>query len=285
MADDIVEIKPEFPLLPGVRLNIRALLRRLTQRRKVDPVAAVAHRFLFLFQEHKVPIPQIPRLVPQLTLDKLRTVESLLPALTGEILDQAANLFKIKRTWIEGADDSLYEGLWCYKSPEHFFEDLASTHIKGVFHPIRALFCTKTLDMNESREQPVALLLVEKVADLGEEEILRYRIYQDDWDWGYWKCRIQLKAMARLVDKELSLRIPLYRTDRQTLEQVCSGRRVPPASVIRRPLDKISLEDFGLSPNESKCSKEPAELPTVLEYIENNGLDKIAQRELRKLQR
>jgi hypothetical protein len=77
--------------------------------------------------------------------------------------------------------------------------------------------------MNARREQPLALLLVEKVADLGEEEILRYRIYQDDWDWGYWKCRIQLKVMARLVDKELSIRIPLYRTDRDTLQQVSSG--------------------------------------------------------------
>ena len=185
--DDIVEIKPEVPLLPGVKINIRALLRRLIRKKEADPLAAVAHRFFFLFQEHRVPVAQIPRLVPQLTLDKLRSTEALLPALTGDVLDHVANLFRIQRTWIEGADDCLYEGLWCYKAPEHFFEDLAGTKIKGVFHPIRALFCTKTLDMNGAREQPIVLMLVEKVADIGEEEILRYRIYRDDWDWGYWK--------------------------------------------------------------------------------------------------
>ncbi|HYG35485.1 MAG TPA: hypothetical protein VEC99_11905 [Clostridia bacterium] len=283
MPDDIVEIKPEVSILPGVKLNIRALLRRLTRQAEADPIAAVAHRFLHLFQEHGVPIGQIPRLVPQLTLDKLRTTESLLPALTGDVLDLTANLFGVQRSWIEGASDCIYDCLWCYKRPEQFFEDLASSQIRGVFYPIRALFCTKTLDRTDSREQPIALILMEKVADLADEKVFRYRIYCDEWDWGYWKCRIQLKAMARLVDKELSNRIPLYRTDRKTLKEICSGKRVPPTSALRRPTNDLSLEDFALGPEDTKCSKEIEELPIVLEYIKNNALDKIARRELRKL--
>jgi hypothetical protein len=68
MPDDILEIKPG---LYGFRLNIRALIRRFTRQAKKDPVAVVAQRFLQLFQDHGVPIAQIPRLVPQVTLDKL----------------------------------------------------------------------------------------------------------------------------------------------------------------------------------------------------------------------
>jgi hypothetical protein len=278
MPDDIIELKPG---IPGLRLNIRALIRRLTRQAKTDPIAAVAHRFLHLFQEHGVPITQIPRLLPQLTLDKLRTTETLLLALTGDILDQAASVFRVQREWIEGATESIYDCLWCYKQPEQFFKDLAAIRTKGVFNPIRALFSTKTLDMNGPREQPVALLLLEKVADLADEEVFRYRIYRDEWDWGYWKCRIQLKAMARLVDKELSHRIPLYRTDQKTLEEIRSGCRIPSISILRREDNDLSLEDFAQGPGESHCSKESAEFPLVLEYIKNNDLEALARRALR----
>jgi hypothetical protein len=266
-------------------LNVRALIRRLTTRAKSDPVAAVAQRFLSLFQEHGVPVTQIPRLVPQLTLDRLRSTETLLPALTGDVLDYTANLFRVRCTWIEGASEALYDCPFCYKKPESFFEELAATRIKGIVYPIRALFSGKTLDMKDACEQPITLLLLEKAAELADEEVLRYRIFCDQWDWGYWKCRIQLKAMARLVDKELSLRIPLYRTDKRTIEEICSGRRVPPASVMRRPLQDLSLEDFALGADESKCSKESAELPLVLEYIKNNDLEKLAHAALHRLRK
>jgi hypothetical protein len=282
MSEDIIEIKPG---LPGIKLNVRALIRRLTTRAKSEPVAAVAQRFLSLFQEHGVPATQIPRLVPQLTLDRLRSTETLLPALTGAVLDHTANLFRVRRTWIEGASDTIYECPFCYQKPEWFFEEVAATSITGIVYPIRALFSGKGLDMTDAREQPIALLLLEKVAELGDEEIVRYRIFCDEWDWGHWKCRVQLKAMARLVDKELSLRIPLYRTDKQTIEDIRSGKRVPPASVMRRSLGNLSLEDFALGADESKCSKELAELPFVLDYIKNNDLEKLAHAALRSLKK
>ena len=83
--------------------------------------------------------------------------------------------------------------------------------------------------------------------------------------------------MARLVDKKLSLRIPLYRTDKRTIEEIRSGRRVPPASVIRRPVQNLSLEDFALGADESHCSKEsvetfPSSLSTSLEKLVHTAL-------------
>jgi hypothetical protein len=164
-------------------------------------------------------------------------------------------------------------------------KDLAATRTKGVFNPIRALFSTKTLDMNGPREQPVALLLLEKAADLADEEVFRYRIYSDEWDWGYWKCRIQLKAMARLVDKELSLRIPLYRADTKTLEEIREGNRIPSVSLLRRPVNDLSLDDFALGPGEHACAKESTELPSVLDYIKNTGLEAIAHNALARARR
>jgi hypothetical protein len=277
MADDIIEIKPG---VPGLKLNVRALLRHFAKKAKTDPVSAVAHRFLCLFQEHGVPVTQIPRLLPSLTLDKLKSVESLLPHLKGDILDQAASLFRVRREWIEGATPSIYDSFTCYKQPEKFFEELAATKTSDVSYPIRALFSTPTLDMNDGREQPMAILFLEKAADLAGDQILRYRICCDQWDWGYWKCRIQLKAMTRLVDKELRQPIPLHRTDTKSLEQIREGNRIPSVPLLRRPVNDVSLDDFACAPAEHAHAKECAELPSVLEYIKNTGLDAIAHRAL-----
>ena len=282
MADDIIEIKPG---VPGLKLNVRALLRHFAKKAKTDPISAVAYRFLYLFQEHGVPVTQIPRLLPNLTLDKLKSAESLLPHLTGDVLDQAASLFRVRREWLEGATPSVYDSFTCYKQPEKFFEALADTDTAGVFYPIRALFSTKTLDMNDGCEQPIAVLFLEKVADLADEQVLRYRICCDQWDWGYWKCRIQLKAMARLVDKELHQPIPLYRTDTKTLKEIREGNRIPSVSLLRRPVNDLSLDDFALGPGEHACAKEFTELPSVLEYIKNTGLDTIAHRALKQPRR
>jgi hypothetical protein len=277
MGDDIIEIKPG---VPGLKLNVRALLRHFSEKAKTDPVSAVAYRFLYLFQEHGVPVTQIPRLLPNLALDKLKTAESLLPHLTGDVLDQAASLFRVRREWIEGATPSVYDSFTCYKQPEKFFEALADTDTGDVFYPIRALFSTKTLDMNDGREQPITILFLEKVADLADEQVLRYRICCDQWDWGYWKCRIQLKAMARLVDKELRQPIPLYRTDKKTLEEIREGNRIPSASILRRPVNEVSLDDFACAPEEHAHAKDSAELPSVLDYIKNTGLETVAHRAL-----
>src|SRR6266545_3426476 len=77
-------------------------------------------------------ITQIPRLVPGLTLDKVSRVETLLPALTGEVLDETAKLFQIRRTWLEGVGDEIYDTVWCYKAPERFFEELARLNLHAI---------------------------------------------------------------------------------------------------------------------------------------------------------
>lgn len=53
------------------------------------------------------------------------------------------------------------------------------------------------------------------------------------------------------------------------------GRMVPASCLKGSPLTEPSLEDFALSPEESRQSKESEELPGVLEYIAKNNLDKI----------
>ena len=44
------------------------------------------------------------------------------------------------------------------------------------------------------------------------------------------------------------------------------------------PYAPPSLEDYGLSPEESRQAKEVEELPFVLNYIEKNNLEAVARR-------
>lgn len=58
---------------------------------------------------------------------------------------------------------------------------------------------------------------------------------------------------------------------------VRGGRRVPSACVSGHGLRDVSLEDYGLSSHESVQAKETEELPEVLRYIEDNGLEAAAK--------
>jgi hypothetical protein len=269
MGDDIIEIKPG---IGPFKLNVVALVRRLREMGKNDPVAVVAQRFLDLFQKHGVAIPQIPRLIPQLTLDKLRSVDSLLPALTNDVLESAAMLFGVRRPWLEGVDDRIYETLTCYKQPHIFFEEYASLALPANGFAVRALSTLKALDRRNTRLQQLALVFVEKVQDLDCEEINRYRVFCEEWDWSYPPSRIQLKAMARLAFLNYRKPIPLYQVKPAILQQIINGECVPHSALQGCLLTNPSLEDFALSTKESVQAKEVDELPTVLDYINQQGL-------------
>jgi hypothetical protein len=274
MGKDIIEIKPGFG---GVALDVRALMRQLGKKDNHDPVTVVAQRFLQLFLDHGVAISQIPRMVPQLTLDKLRSTEALLPSLTPEVIESASILFGVRLSWLEGVDDRIYEALFCSNQPDLFFEDLAALKLPANRFAVRALSCTKKLDGRNDRWQPLALVLVEKVQDLGSEEINRYRVYGDGWDWSHPPCRLQLKAIARLFSQTYQRPIPLHQVKPEMLQAIIDGKCVPHIALQGCLMTNPSLEDFALSSGESVKYKEADELPAVLDYIRDNELEKLAQ--------
>lgn len=275
MGDDgIVEFK--WGVGP-VKLNIVALLRRLCKKAKTDPVAVVAHRFLQLFQQHDIAIPQIPRLVPQIMLENLRSIDSLLSAITSDVLEHTANLFGVRRSWLEGVDDCIYEWRSCYKQPHSFFENLAILNLPSNGFAVRALSTTKALDGQDDRVQPLALVLAEKVQDLENEEVLRYRVYGDAWDWSHAPCRIQLKAIARLILLICGRPVPLHLVKPALLERIIEGKCIPHSALKGCLLTDPSLEDFALSHKESVKAKETDELPAVLDYICRHELETLAR--------
>jgi len=250
-------------------------LRQLFGQRRNDTVGNVAGRFLQAFQDHGVEASQIPRLLPQIKLDDLQSPAKLLAALTPEILDTTARLFGIRIQWLEGVEDEIYDGLWTYKEPGRLLEHLASlctTDDRWFFCPLRVLTTTRKLDRNDPGQQFLAPILVEKIAEVGEEEICRYHIYRDGFDWGYRPSRIELKVMARLVYQRLRIGVPLYQVTPKQMDDILECRAIPRRYLRGSLLTTPSLEDFALSEKESRIAKEVEELPDVLRYIEDNNL-------------
>jgi hypothetical protein len=269
MPTDLFEIKLGAY---GIRLNVIELCRRMFNQQ--PPGSRVGTRFLDLFHAHGVAPEQIQRFLPQVTLEHLAP-ERLGAVLTNETLNQAAALFGVRREWLEGVDQQIYEPVFCYKAPGWFFEDLTQWQIKPQAFAVRALCCGE-LDNSSSREQPLALLTVETVGVIGDNEICRYRVYHDAWDWGHFPCRLQLKAIARLVHLGWQTPIPVHRVQRGQLERIRAGRRVPRSELQGCPLSEPCLEDFALAENESGMARETEELEDVFRYIDLKRLSGFA---------
>jgi len=60
-------------------------------------------------------VSQIPRIFPKISLDDLKSDESLLKKLTPELIDEVATLFAVRTEWLEGVDDVVYASYSCYK--------------------------------------------------------------------------------------------------------------------------------------------------------------------------
>ena len=268
-TDPIIEsrIGPEF-----FRINLGAWLRAL--RSSPDPAAKVAERFLDIFKQHGVEPTQIPHFIPSLTLDKIRTADSLITSLTDDILEQTTTLFGIQRTWLDGVDDRIYAVRTCYKSPATFFDDLAAIWNSRDHCPVRVIHAERrALDATADRHQPMALILVETITEVGDQTICRYHVYNDEWSWAYPKCRIQLKAMVRVVNLNLGHPVPLYRTTPTILENIIAGRLIPLNALTGSLMTDPSLEDYAVAAEESVQAKETEELPAVLDYIASHGLE------------
>ncbi|MDD2758320.1 MAG: hypothetical protein PHD72_03030 [Patescibacteria group bacterium] len=267
--NDIIGIKPS---MCGISIDVRALARRLFSKKNTEPAIKVAERFLQIFKDHGISQMQIPRFIPEISIDNLRDIGSLLPVLTDDVVNKCAKLFNIRRTWLEGVEDQIYDCHWCYTDPGRFFEDIAAVKPNGVLFPVIALSTEKSLDRHSRRKQPIVICLVERIAELDDKEIRRYTIFNDGWDWSYPKARIQLKALVRALSRVGIPVVPIYRIAKKNLKKIESGHCVPRLYLEDSRLHRVSLEDYVRSSEESAVAKETDELPVVIECIDHYNL-------------
>jgi len=262
-----------------IGLDLSKLRHFLKKDVDCNIVLLMAKRFIKIFNYHGVATQQIPRLMPQIKLEHLKDLpESLIPALTEDVISRVVDLFKIRRSWLEGLGNRIYEPNFYYKRPDYFFRDVALTDLncKETCRPIIAVCQTDVFNIHKNNKQNIVLVFLEKIAELNDDDINRY-IVSDNWDWTYFKSRIQLKAMVRVLHKTKGTVIPLYKIDSSIFEKIKNGLLVPNIDFLNAThLSEYSLEDFSLYSEESYVSKEDEELPLVENYIEKYNLYDLA---------
>ncbi len=241
---------------------------------KSNPVNLIPHRFIQVFEDHGIAVSQIPRLLPQIQLSDLKSEDTLLQVLNHEVLEQAAQLFGIRRQWLEGIDDRIYEYHSCYKEPEIFFNELGKFCQKednSLYFPARAFTIRKNLDYTDPAYQPLALVLADQITTFDNKDIFRYHIFNDEWNWSYAPARIQVKAMARLVTTVINVQIPLYVIEPNDIEALFKSTIIPGRLIGNCLISDPSLEDYTIS--NSYVGKEKDELPEVIKYIKEHQLE------------
>ncbi len=262
MSDEILQLKPG---IYGVSLDLKALIKRLRSGGEApDPVAALAERFLRVFLEHGVAVPQIPRLVADLPLSALRNVDTLIAALNPSVLETVAAMFGIRREWLDGVTETIYPDRFVYKDLPAFLELLPGEDLDPGVIEAMALASVE-LDYRKNQEQPVALVLRERVAVLGEQIVPRFIVLNDAWDWSYAPTRFQLKAMARICYERFGP-IPIHRVPKSRLDAIRSGKAVPSELVSTKRITNPSMEDYVMTADESRVARETGEVADVLLY-------------------
>lgn len=244
---------------------------------KKNPLSNLCTRFLSLFADHGISQTQIPRFLPQLTLADLGSPDRLLAALTPQTLDQTAHLFGVNVAWLEGAEDCIYPSLATYKEPQLLLNHLSKIQhsdawANQVGSPLRILATTTNLDYRNKGMQELAPVLVEPIAELGEETIYRYHVYQDGFDWSHAPARIELKAIAHAAWMPSHNPIPIYPVSPRQMAELLEGRLIPRHLLKHSLITSPSLEDYVMPAEASVVAKETDELPAVLAYKAEIGL-------------
>ncbi|WP_350116072.1 hypothetical protein [Nitrosomonas sp.] len=256
------------------------LIRGLIGKNKANPVSTIPLRFFQVFEDHGIAISQIPRLLPEIQFNDLKSEDSLLQVLNYEILEQTAKLFGIRRLWLEGVDDQIYELHSCYKHPAIFFtefDDFCHRKDNDLYLPVRAFTTCKSLDYTDSVYQPIALVLVDQIAVLDDKEIFRYCVLNDAWDWGYAPTRIQVKAMIHLISIAVDESIPLHVIAPDQIEDLYASTVFPGSLIKGCYMTDPALDDYTTTGYYN--SKETDEFPEVLKYIEEHGLRDLITKE------
>tara|TARA_R110002049_G_scaffold29552_12_gene100431 strand:- start:1963 stop:2841 length:879 start_codon:yes stop_codon:yes gene_type:complete len=207
----------------GVISDIKAFIELVEKYKqpKRQEEENVATRFIKLFEKHGIYRNQIPRYFDHgLSLDDVSSTDKLLTKLNHETLKAAAKLFSIRIEWLEGADDELYELHDFYKHPEDyraFLEQLVIVNNKSYRLRVKLIISSKF-----THNEDALLILEEPIADLGENQIVRYHLC-GGWNYEYFKCRADIAACIGISD-QLKVNIPRVLNVNEYIGNYCEGR-------------------------------------------------------------
>lgn len=159
---------------------------------------SIATRFLNLFETHGIHRNQIPSFIHGLTIADVQTEQSLLPKFNDELLNYVCELFAVRREWLDGASDEIYETHDFYKHPElceEFIQRLKA-HENAVHHYGVLLVAKDSKSWHES-----AVIVLSETIELGNGKLIDRYYICNNWSYNYFKSKGYLTACVALLWK------------------------------------------------------------------------------------
>ena len=157
-------------------------------------------RLTSVFAAHDIEATQIPRLLPSVQYKDLESPKTLLSAITPGVIDATAQIFGIRREWLEGLDDMMYRVNWARGESKivlsHLADAIAIRGKAGNWFPLRVLTTSMKLERAGRHQQWLLPVIVETVDEVGETLVLRCHIFGNVYDWTNEVARMELKASS-----------------------------------------------------------------------------------------
>lgn len=230
---------------------------------KVD---LVVERFIQIYEAHGIQQNQIAFFVDKkfnLQLRDFKDSESILQILDENLIKWTCEKFGIKKDWLDGTSNKIYERKDYYKQVEHFIDDICKFVKEGIEIE---LFAFKEGEIDrEDDNQDVILLLRYPIDKINSKTIYKYVPIANYWKWGYWRSRYQLKSIFYICER---LHIFIKGYDLKERRKIADGIIFPEELIESVPITLTWYpEDYIDLISQSVQAKETDETEKVREYI------------------
>ena len=167
-----------------------------------QPIYGVVERFKEIFTSHNISLTQIPRFIDPrfcMSLADLRTNDTLLLKLDDELLYWVAETFNVRRRWIDGDDECIYDTPDYYKCVYKFIDFFVDLLARGYKPEVLAFKTTKELSTDIALYSYVGLLISIEIGAIDGKPVRRYYPIQTDWPWHHWRSRYEFKSIVYLL--------------------------------------------------------------------------------------
>lgn len=236
-------------------------------------------RFFSLFQEHGIATLDIPKLLPPNTIkaSSLRDSAQVIDMLEDDkVITHLCGLFDIRKEWIKGEDNLIYEHHRFYKRLSSVLSTIARHKVKTGSRVevyfitkknvslVQLAEYTKREEHNDDSSVHIVLKFDQKINGL---TFSTYQVW-DSLSWDYSPSRYHAKALLLFCDKTQNYPTALSLNDQEYNDLVTNRQLLP--TLLKRG-NKWMIEELVWEDDERNT--EPQELPEIKEFFKNEGGD------------
>ncbi len=206
-----------------------SLFNLVSRFRRRSHVALPVKRFKQLIKEHDFTFAEFASLLPdwmEQPLSAFRSDEAIEKLLTDGFLDWTADQFGVRKKWLQGADDAVYDSiLYGYKNIDGFFETMDSMDLLNPYTTM-FVFTSGSLTENSCARLWVALEVPFAPKDEKDEHV-RYIPLSDQWVWEHPPAHDHLIYIAQQFVERGGHSAPVYQVPAMTMERMHRRELIP----------------------------------------------------------